>query len=155
MIIGVAEKAYTAGILDGEGSIQINPSQSQARNKYWNLSIQISSNDIKMVKRLLKIWEIGSITKWKAKGSKRNRMSYNWRIHCSKSGWFLTSLLPYLIIKKEHAKVGIKFRKYTGIKGTRLSKEAIVNRNKLAKQLRKLNLKNGKGKLRPFQKGVK
>lgn len=39
MIIAESIKAYTAGILDGEGSIQINPVKSQAKNRYWNLPV--------------------------------------------------------------------------------------------------------------------
>lgn len=149
--------AYTAGILDGEGSIQINPSknyQNPFGKKYWSLTVQISSNNLKVLNYLQKNWNIGFITKWKARGAKLGRSSYNWRIYSKHAQKLLTILYPFLIIKKSQAKIGLKFIKYVGYKRNRITGKISKIRNNLAFKMKELNDKNGKGNIKNFHKGI-
>lgn len=155
MHVTIRDKAYTAGILDGEGSIQINPSKSQGKHKFWCLTVQISSNNKALMYWLKNLWKIGNVTIWKARGSKKNRKSYNWRLYSYKAKRLLEEIRPYLIIKKEHTKLALEFGKYVNIKGFRLSKTTIKKRNQITKKMRTLNLENGKGITRPFRKGIR
>lgn len=43
--------AYTAGLLDGEGSIQINPHSTNNGKKSLGLTIQVSSNEKPLISR--------------------------------------------------------------------------------------------------------
>lgn len=142
-------KAYTAGIVDGEGSIQINPSNIRKSEKaWWGLTVQISSGDKNVLYFLKKNWkDIGNITEYKARGSRKNRKNYNWRLYSKEAENFLINIFPYLIIKKEQAYVGLKFRKLTGFKKGQLTKDIIKKRKDLAIKIKKLNQKYGKGKI--------
>jgi len=138
--------AYTAGILDGEGSIQINPSKrSKDSQRYWALTIQVSSGCEEMLQFLKKEWGVGSITSWKPKGKKKYRRSYNWRLGSKASRELLTSVLPYLQIKHENAELALEFGNYVAAKKGGLTKAMSKQRSRIALKLRKLNQKYGKG----------
>lgn len=146
--------AYTAGIVDGEGSIQINQTTNNYGKKYWNLTVQVSSNDLNVLTKLKSIWKLGTITKWKAKNNKKNRNSYNWRMYSNEAEIFLNKIKNYLIIKKARAIIALKFRKYVmGGKNT-LTPRISLMRNKLAFEIRRLNSINGKGQT-SYPKGIK
>jgi len=135
----IEDIAYTAGLLDGEGSIQINPHTAN-RNpeiKHLNLVIQISSGDKKTLEWLKEIWVFGTLTSWKSKSGKLN---YNWRLYGSKYGEdFLKQVFPYLRIVKEKAHIALEFCKLK-LKKNMVDKERFIkNRIELALAMRKLN----------------
>ena len=140
--------AYTAGLVDGEGSIQINPNglkKGSKRNRYWGLSIQVSSGDGKNLKRLCKEWGVGKVGEWLPKGSRKDRRSYNWRLYSKEAELFLQTILPYLRIKKQNAKLALKFRKLVGFSSWHLPEKVSEKRTLLALKMRELNQKFGKG----------
>jgi hypothetical protein len=147
--------AYTAGILDGEGSIQINPAKNTNGIRYWGLTIQIASTNKNLIKKLKKVWKMGWITKWKPNGSRKNRNSYNWRIYSTQATFLLNKILPYLIIKKEHAKLALEFQKYVANGRFSLSKKMSKQRTKIALKLRKLNFDSGKAIARKIKGAVR
>lgn len=138
--------AYTAGFLDGEGSIQINPSKNRKGGaKYWCLTIQISSCVPEVLESLRKDWgNIGSITFWQPKNSPKRRIAYNWRIYSKECEIFLPPLLPYLRIKKAQAEVALKLRKLMGYTKKTLTQEISQERSLLALEMRDLNSRHGK-----------
>ncbi len=147
MLISVDLIAYTAGMIDGEGSIQINPSRS-GKKYYWYLTVQISSGDKKTLQDLRNEWgEIGSITVWKPKGSRKYRQSCNWRFYNKEAEFLLNKVLPFLRIKKEYALTAIEFRKFRGKGPKSLTAEMIKKRKFLALKLKRLNQRYGKGQV--------
>lgn len=146
--------AYAAGLLDGEGSIQINPSKGQTGKRYWCLTIQISSNNKEVLEWLKNSYGVGSITSWKSKKSTQGKTSYNWRTYSRESGELLAKVLPFMNIKKGQAHIALEFLKHKGALGSRLTPESIAVRNSLAKDIRVLNRIYGKGMIGEFPKGV-
>lgn len=146
---------YTAGILDGEGSIQINARRKERgkKNIYWYGTVQITSSCKQVLTELASSWDIGRITSWKPRGSRKNRASHNWRFYGQDSGKFLKTVLPYLRIKKENAALYIEFIKFTGYKRNALTKEIAHKRLGIALKLMKINERYGKGlkKYRSFK----
>lgn len=141
------ELAYIAGIIDGEGSIQIfkrKPSKSsiaKRQKNFWHTSyVKISNTDIRLLDWLKKRVG-GSIQKGKRRGKRRN--CYELHINPSKSTELLQKVYPYLVIKKEQADVVFEFRSTYENRYCRggLPKHILEAREKCYTQLKELHHK--------------
>ena len=92
------ELAYIAGLLDGEGCIQINGDK-------YSMNINIR-NTVKAPLEFVEGILGGSIHSYLPK---RGYICYTWRLCGAKAAIVLGFLLPYLIIKKERAILAIEF----------------------------------------------
>lgn len=147
-------KAYAAGLLDGEGSIQINPSKAKTGKRYWCLTVQVSSNNKDVLEWLMEQFESGSITSWKSKKSTQGKTSHNWRLYSNEAAKFLKLVKKFMRMKDGQAEIALEFVKTRGKSGTKLSPEVISLRNSLANDIRTLNRITGKGLIGDFPKGV-
>jgi hypothetical protein len=146
--------SYTAGLLDGEGSIQINPSKSASGKCYWNLTVQISSGCRKVLDELHGCWNFGNVKSYQPKGKRSYRRSCYWRMYSKQAEEFLREILPHLRIKREHAELALEFRRYVGYRRGQLTEEISSKRNEIALKMRELNQLYGKGPLKPLRKEV-
>lgn len=97
--------AYIAGLFDGEGSVSV----FKAGGQYACLSLRIqivntNITPLQLVVNMLK----GTIHTYPYTPEQR-MPCYRWRIGGVAAGFILEKLLPYLIIKKERAILGIEF----------------------------------------------
>jgi len=105
---------YTAGLFDGEGCIIIQRSQpykekGQISPSYW-LNVNVAMTD-KATIDWLKGTFGGSIADQTSRKNRPNRQPYyHWRITSQNAIPFLKSILPYLRVKKEQAKLAIQFQ---------------------------------------------
>lgn len=142
-------RAYLAGMLDGEGSIQIDIRS----HRYFGLTIQISSTTPGILEQLRKdCLSLGDVTSYKPKDPTR-RLAFNWRFYSREAEFLLEQAMPYLRIKKERAQLALRFQKQVLRKGTfsrwhGLSQRQVARRSILAAQMKRLNAEHGKGKLR-------
>lgn len=141
-------KAYTAGLIDGEGSIQINPSAGNNNKKFWGLTVQVSSCSLETLQEMQQIWSIGKVTSWTPNKGTAKQQSHNWRIYSEQCEYLLRMVLPYLRIKHKNAEIALEFRKVCGFQRGGITPEIREQRLKLALELRELNRKYGKGKIR-------
>jgi DNA-binding CsgD family transcriptional regulator len=140
--------AYTAGILDGEGSIQINRSRGPT-GLFFGMGVQIASSSVGFLEKLRADWsDIGVATYWQPKGSTRFRKAGNWRIYGENTSWFLRLLLPHLRIKKEQCEIALEFRKYVSSGRNSLTLSMTAARAELAVRMREANSRLGKGVLK-------
>lgn len=100
--------AYIAGIIDGEGSINISKEKG---GKNYVLRVTVNNIDPNLI-IYLKENVGGSIFQAHGKINQR-RSLYNWVISAKKAGLFLKKILPYLIIKKDQAETAILFQSTT------------------------------------------
>lgn len=111
--------AYMAGFLDGEGSISI---YRRGQTNTFVLSVKVAQKD----RRPLELFRSefgGYITRGKISGV------HYWGISCKAASSALSELLPFLIVKKEEALIGIEFQRQqlqTG--GRKITPEQIVYR---------------------------
>lgn len=102
--------AYTAGLLDGEGSIGIICMKPGKNNNYklpyHQLHVGIV-NTHKGVLDWLKIKFGGSISRHDKNAKSK---TWHWTINTRKAAAFLKIIYPYLIIKQGQAKLAIEFR---------------------------------------------
>ena len=94
------ENAYVAGIIDGEGNISMKKDAG-----YYNLSVAVTNTDKEVLEFIANkfgknIFEIGV-----RKGRKR---CFRWIIGGEPAVKMLERLLPYFIIKKKQAMIGIR-----------------------------------------------
>lgn len=134
--ISEKQAAYTAGFVDGEGSIQINMTKREGHT-YWALLIQVSNCRGDILQELQREWGIGTVTSWQPKGNAR--LAYNWRICSAQSSWFLRTIQPYLRVKAKHAEVALAFRELTCRLGHHLSQEQLAEQRRLATMMHTLN----------------
>jgi len=110
----VADLAWLAGIMDGEGSIFIMKQSRKDRERAFNyiLRISVQSTDGVMAKECLKISGEGAC--FDAPTTKENNSNtYKWQVSGKRACHVLENLLPFLRVKKQQAMSAIEFQKTT------------------------------------------
>lgn len=140
----VHEKAYLAGIIDGEGSISISRS---GKNRGCNASrlmlvLTITSTSKNLLEYCKAVTEGGQIT-MKRKVTSNHRACYEWRIRNHNAGRILFLIIPYLLLKKDQALLAIKFVETIRPRGGSipLSVEIQVYREDCRSEIMKMNRK--------------
>jgi hypothetical protein len=103
------QKAWSAGIIDGEGCIHIGKRTGKNR-KGFQLRVLVGNTDPKMILELKSIWGgwTGPCSKDKREGRKS---AWQWIITDTPASKVLEEILPFLICKKEQATLAIEFAK--------------------------------------------
>lgn len=124
----IAQIAYLAGIIDGEGSIYIGNFSSNPKTGtlHYQTNMEVTNTDEKLIDWLMD--NIGGRrTKYTHKQTPKNsrRDVYRWMV----SGDLLTHLchllLPYLIIKKRQCEIMINMRKTFQRTGMQKGKQGV------------------------------
>jgi len=107
--------AYIAGLFDGEGDVAIQKYKSTKNNRYYlRLYLRITNTNIEclnFVKKTLKYGWVGYLSK--GIKNKKHKKCYCFRVSNKKAEQLLKTLRPYLIIKREKAKMLLR-TKHTG-----------------------------------------
>lgn len=108
------ELAYSAGLFDGEGCVSIERMGGKQtktwKRKYYRLVVDVVSTSFDLVKFLHKRFG-GSIFEYNsAKRCSTWKKAYRWRLGPTEAENFLRKLLPYLIYKKKHAELALRYR---------------------------------------------
>jgi len=116
--------AYTAGIMDGEGSIGIarHKSKSCKRGYALELTVQVTSSD-EWLCQWLKFGFGGSLSH--STNSVGNPM-WHWIISARKAMEFLKLIIPYLNLKKPQAELAIKFQEAKKMRPVKTDEEMAV-----------------------------
>lgn len=99
--------AYTAGIFDGEGYVGIDRISKSTGSKtiHHGIRVVISQKD-GLIMNWLKSNFGGNVYQQR---NNTDYFIYRWRIHSKKAAYFLETIYPYLIIKKEQVKLALEF----------------------------------------------
>src|SRR5262249_44588612 len=104
--------AYTAGIIDGEGSIDIAPDKGGRRQPrrlpVFVLRVHVASTDRVLLEYLTSIFHCGTIRRYEKKPPRKP--TYTWSLRGNSALSLLRQVLPYLIIKARQARIAIKFQ---------------------------------------------
>ena len=92
------EKAYIAGIIDGEGSIMLIRFH---KNEYPSPCVSISSTDIELLEWIKDTTKIGRIIYKKNYNKEKHLDSYTYRVIYNDALKLLEKVEPYLVIKKK------------------------------------------------------
>ena len=102
--------AYSAGILDGEGCIKICRVSAAAINRpndRFTLDIQVNMTDKEVVEWLYNTF--GGYFYLHRSFNPRWKNSYRWYLQYQSCRNFLEWVLPYLRVKREQAKLALKY----------------------------------------------
>ncbi len=112
-----AERAYAAGLFDGEGCVAIYDKAIKAKNWHqFTFSMRIANTDPRPLEWLVKKFG-GSITKRAgARLREGRRECYTWYIMNSKAKLFVLAILEYTIVKRQQLEMGLELYKTAGIR---------------------------------------
>jgi hypothetical protein len=104
--------AYLSGLFDGEGTFSIyhHKGQSSNGNPYDStaIRIEITNTKIQLMEWLVK--HFGGQYYHHRRASAKHNIAYGWRPKGRKnSEQLLLNILPYLVIKKEQAKIALEY----------------------------------------------
>ena len=97
------ELAYLAGIIDGEGTIAISVDKAG----YYALRLLISNTSTKLIEWLSQRLEVSIYTSRQRKAG--SKQLYSVDIVSKKGKEVIEQVFPYLIVKKDHARVAFLF----------------------------------------------
>ena len=147
----LTEVAYCAGILDGEGTIAITRNPPRKPTQYspsFGLVVSVANTDNALILFLSSLWGGHTLVCCKPKGNKR--AAYRWSLGGNQAVRFLKAVLPFLIIKRAEAELGIEFQSSKRKSPKRLSQETINKRQAMMNRMSAL-----KGRVRrPLNLGL-
>jgi len=130
------DKAYLAGLIDGDGSICLN----KEKRRYYRLNVEVSSRNKDHLEYIQRIFG-GYIVESMKNGAKL----YVWMCRGRQAEAVLRAIAPYLILKKKQAEIALEYRDMFRNKGKNrfnpLTPEEIKRREEIYNSLRKINRK--------------
>lgn len=108
-IIAITDLAWTAGIIDGEGSLAIGYT-NHSKCKHWFCSVSVRNTNKSMIDKLFELFG-GKVFKGKYKYKDEYRIVWTWYINPRQTREFLLLVYPYLITKKRQAEIILEMRR--------------------------------------------
>lgn len=115
-------KAYIAGIIDGEGSIMLSKFH---KNQYPSPCVSVASTDIELLLWLKDTFGKGKIIKKKNYNKIKHKDSFTYKVTYNDAIELLKDIEPYLIIPKKKLRAKLIIEKYKQVtpRNGRYSKE--------------------------------
>lgn len=149
---------WTAGIIDGEGSVLAGPRPLQ-KGKHsvgWYTRIAVSNTDIRMLEKLKELWG-GYLSGAKINRPSRCEKLYTWTISHKMLIPILEKIEPFLIVKRRQAQLVLELQRRISAKnwvtiidsrtgrasGRALPAQEIELRRQLFLEIKKLNHRGG------------
>lgn len=154
--------AQMAGYIDGEGSILINPRSGYRKGgertieaATFYLKLTIANTDVRLM-----VWLKGyfggtfkDANTEKYYEGKNWKRAYHWSVSSQQAAWILHNCLPFFVLKREQAEIGIalqdSMKRFTRGAGKELPEELVSERRELKRRL--LVLKARGKKMEPAQ----
>jgi hypothetical protein len=125
--------AYAAGIVDGEGCLTLNRRKHRngEHSDVYQCMVSVTNNSERLLYWLQKHFG-GAVCE-------RTGHSYEWRLYrITEQEAFLTTILPYLLVKEEQAHLLLEIRSLSG-KGQKLSPAVRKRRFQIYHKIQSLN----------------
>jgi hypothetical protein len=121
------DRAYIAGIIDGEGCITISRKLSCDGTKggiQYRLYVQVANTNVDLINFLKTVTGLGNVGYGESK-NKKHKPYYRWGLWSIQATQLLRQITPHLVVKHRQAMLGIKFIE---------AKRDCVGRNGLSKR---------------------
>jgi hypothetical protein len=135
--------AYAAGIIDGEGSISLTWNSSRLTKDGSRpstapmLYLQMANTHRGVIDWFVRTFGVGTVIVAYRPKRPNHRTAYGWRVRNRGACAVLEMLLPYLIIKRPQAELGIRAQKLA--RKLKLGEEVMAERVLLRDQMLALN----------------
>lgn len=133
------QKAYLAGLFDGEGYVGIVRRKTKTRKPYYhNLQVEVANTHKPTIDRVNKLFP-GCVYSYKPTKLTR-KLCWDWRVSSHNAVRFLKTILPYLRIKRVQAVLGIQFQKEKSQahRNGGLTPKTLRRRDNMMKQMQQL-----------------
>jgi hypothetical protein len=128
------EKAYLAGIVDGEGTVSL---MKHHRNETPAPLVAVANNNLQLLRWIKD--KIGGVIVSKKKRLPHHRNSYTWSIRQDRAIRFLDEIKFYLIVKKQQAELITTVYKSVTHRAGKYTPKMLAKKNKLVAKIRELN----------------
>lgn len=99
------DKAWLAGIIEGEGCIHIHKREKNRLNATYGVNLSIHNTNKKIIDKIVEITQLGNNIQITDKD--RNHKLYRWNSSSIASKKILKEIYPYLVSKKDQAECAI------------------------------------------------
>lgn len=136
------DRAYAAGLIDGEGSISASPSPRCQHN--YRVQVAVAMCDYEPLGWLMETF--GSKVRIERRVTKTGKPIFTWSLYCQNAADFLEMLLPYLKIKRGRAidatALARLSKSRTKAKAHVFTVDELATRRALADQIRTANIES-------------
>lgn len=101
---------WTAGIIDGEGTIGIAISRANRKPTGYRLNVRVGNTDIRMLNALQRLWG-GSIATSRQNSKHGYRDFYVWSLISLDAQRMLKMVAPHIVTKRAQAQVAIRLQR--------------------------------------------
>lgn len=138
------DRAYAAGLVDGEGSIRITQRGAQGgkafRTGQYTLMVEMTNTSLPMIEWMTEKFG-GSVSYYKADQAFNKRERWHWRVAANKALYVLDAIWPYLITKRQQAKFGRRFQRYAQYAGRAKTDKIQQLHHRFYTELKRLNVR--------------
>ena len=117
-VLKKTDAAWLAGLFDGEGCVSLNSKPGRINP---NLKITINMSNREVIEKVVEVTGVGKLYvidyeggKYRDEMSKTRKNQYRWIAYGGNAVILLRQMLPWLIVKRRKAEIGIKL--YPGVK---------------------------------------
>jgi hypothetical protein len=105
----VKDKAYIAGIVDGEGCISIHRRSDRCYKQGYSFyaTLRVSNTNKPLLDWLKRVTGLGAVVENKVVGNRRPQ--WEWKVHSQQAGLLLKELYSFLRVKKKQARLVLQF----------------------------------------------
>ena len=126
---------YAAGFFDGEGCVNCS---STKKGSPFIRTLVVNTN-LEVLEKFKEVWG-GDISK--NYRSKENwKQAYTWRLSHTAAGYFLSDILPFLIVKNKQATLALEFINMRPGSGRKWTEEYFKEASELLNKIREANKK--------------
>ncbi len=129
-----AEKAYLAGIIDGEGTVTLARNR---KNETPSPSVTVANNNLELLEWIKGL--VGGTIISKKKHKAHHSDSYAWAMRSDKAIQLLKDVRQYLIVKKPQADLIINKYKSVTHRAGKYTPEMLEKKTRLVAEIRMLN----------------
>lgn len=123
-VVNLAEKAYIAGIIDGEGTVTLT---RQHRNETHSPEVSVANTDLRLLTWLKS--KIGGHIRKKIKKLPQHNQAYTWTVRDNRAIDLLRCVEKLLIVKKAHSELITKKYKALTPRNGKYTKEILRKKN--------------------------
>lgn len=135
------DRAYAAGILDGEGCVHVAKNNAKRlRKPYHQLRVMVSMTDQSPVIWLAERFGGSVYTKVHTAPTKAHwRPLHMWTLVGRQAHAFLEKVLPYLKVKRQQAVLGLELQSLAGHRSRPITEEQFARREDIRRAVSDLN----------------
>lgn len=137
------KRAYTAGLIDGEGTITIDK-RIRPNTVWYQVHIRVAMTKNEPLVKMQQWWGgyVNTVPYNHANNNNNGKWStyYAWQLWTREAVGFLAAIEPYLILKKPHARVAMEFQsRIHKVGGEKIPAEELSIREALYQKMKRLN----------------